>query len=209
MQNKITTLFDIHKLLPRPIPEQEKFERDNLSFLTKFPELVSEAYRITDEARSNKKPRSINQNWFANEMSGNLAELVSSHFPEYVSLARGTYYLNFNFQYECYVKRLTGKKLAPSYHHSKTSWANLNQRSISSDEIVPVIYIGYKANKSNDKILGCYAVCFKGKDRLWVSDLDALDGRDYGSTTTIAPQAPAPSVTPEVQVGVRAKRKAQ
>ena len=209
MQHKSTYLFDINKLIPRPIPEQARFEEDYMDLLSRMPELVERAYELTDEARRRKRPRSINKNWFSNEMSGNLADLISAEFPEYVRLVRGTYCLNLNFEYECYVKRLSVRGLRPSYKHSNTSWANVNQKSLSAKDAAPIIFIGYSANKTNDQIRGVYAVCIKGKERLWVSDLTALAPPDALSPSVTITPTPPKAPTPEVQVGVRAKKKAQ
>lgn len=205
MESKGTYLFDINKLLPRPLPVQEKFERDYYDFLSVIPDIIDQAFEMTVKARRMKDPRAVNRNWFANEMSGNLAFLIMRKFPAYVKMVRGTYCLNLNFEYECYVKRLTSA-LQPSYRHSDTSWANFNQRAMSIKEQLPIIYIGYKASKTNDKILGSYAVCLQGKNRLWVSDLNALTPPSYGTASNVSPVTPQ---QPEVAVGVRIKKKAK
>lgn len=200
MYNKGNLLFDLDKLLPRPIPAQARFEADYYDFLTTMPQLVETAFFMAIDARKRKDPRAVNKNWFANEMSGNIAFLVMREFPQYVKFVRGTYCLNLNYEYECYVKKLTNT-LKPSYKHSNTSWANYNQKAQSATEQLPVIYIGYTANKSNDKILGCYAVCRRGNERLWVSDLTAIDLPSFGVDKDTIPDASV-----DVQVRVRAKK---
>lgn len=202
---KSNLLFDINKLLPRPIPEQAKFEEDYYRFLSAFPDIVDEAFNLTTVARKRKDVRAINRNWFANEMSGNIGFLIMREFPHYVKNVRGTYCLNLNFEYECYVKRLT-QSLQPSYKHSDTSWANYNQRAMSPNDQVPIIYIGYKATKTNDDILGCYAVCIQGMKRLWVSDLNAIAPPSFGAITNSKPIVP---LQPEVKVGIKVAKKAK
>lgn len=131
---------------------------------------------MTRDELKQKPPLSVNKNWFANTMNGNLIFLIGTEYPEFLKYTgRGSYCLFLNFKYEGYVKKLSGKRLFPSYNHSNTSRAITNQQALPKQEPLPVIYIGYTCNKTNDTITGYYAVCIKGKERVWKTDLTAIE----------------------------------
>ena len=174
---KANYLFDTAKLIQRPIPEQRGFEIEYYELLNSLPEKINEAFELTNKAKRKKRPLSINRNWFPNEMSGNVLDLVAQSFPHLVqATGRGSYCLMLNFKYECYIKKLTNKKLSPVYNHSKTSRRLTNQQAKEKIEApIPVIYMGWTINKTNEKITGYYAVCRKGEDRIWYSDLTSIE----------------------------------
>jgi hypothetical protein len=173
---KSNTLFDISKLVLRPLPIQREYELDYYDFLSGLPPKMDLAFKMTRDELKLKPPLSVNKNWFANTMNGNLIYLIGTAHPEFLKYTgRGSYCLFFNFKYEGYVKKLTGKKLFPSYNHTDTSLAITNQRAFPKQEPLPVIYIGYTSNRTHEMITGYYAVCIKGKERLWKTDLTAIE----------------------------------
>lgn len=204
MNYKFTTLFDTNQLIQRPIPEQRAFELEYYHFLVSLPKIMDEAFDITRNEMLRKHPLSINRSWFANTMNGNLIYLLGTSYPDYLkNTGRGSYCLLMNYRYEGYVKKLTGKKLFPSYNHSKTSRALTNQEALPEQEPIPVIYIGYTINKTNDNITGYYAVCIKGKERLWRTDLTAIEP----PAAMPVLQTPVHPVTPLVTVKVKDRKK--
>lgn len=164
------------------------------------------AFEMTQMEMKQKHPLSINRIWFANTMNGNLIYQLGTSYPEFLKYTgRGSYCLMLNYRYEGYVKKLSGKNLFPSYNHSKTSRALTNQEALPDQEPIPVIYIGYTINKTNDQITGYYAVCIKGKERIWRTDLTSIE------PPSVMPieQTPSQPVTPLVTVKVKEKRKAE
>lgn len=202
--SKVNYLFDMAKLVQRPIPEQREFEITHFDFLTAIPVLTTQAFELTTAERKSKTPLSVNRMWFANTMNGNLLALVAAEFPEYVrSTGRGSHCLLLDNKYECYLKKLTNS-LFPSYNHSKTSRALCNQEAMNEKDALPIIYIGYRTNKSKDDLKGFYAVCIKGKERLWKSDLTAIEPPNAETWSDTSPNLP---LAPEVKVTVKVKRK--
>ncbi len=171
-----TSLFDESNLIQRPLPEQREFEIDYYDVLKSIPEIFSKGFLISNEVKKKKNPLSMNRNWFANEMSGNVIDLVSQSFPLFIKYTgRGSYCLFLNYKYECYIKKLTNKKLFPMYNHSLTSKRLTDQKALKIEEPIPIIYIGWTINNSNDNITGYYAVCIKGNERIWCSDLTCIN----------------------------------
>ena len=203
---KVNYLFDINKLVQRPIPEQRAFELEYYDFLTILPEKINQAFDMTRAEMKLKHPLSINRIWFANTMNGNLLSLVGMAYPEYLkATGRGSYCLLLNCKYEGYLKKLTGKRLFPSYNHSKTSKALCDQKAKPGQEALPVIYIGYTINKTKDEITGYYAVCIKGKERIWHTDLTCIEPPYVLPITA----AGSPPVSPKVEVKVKKNKKAK
>lgn len=203
---KSNTLFDISKLVLRPLPIQREFEVDYYDFLSGLPKQMDLAFKMTRDELKLKPPLSVNRNWFANTMNGNLIFLIGTKYPEFLKYTgRGSYCLFLNFKYEGYVKKLTGKKLFPSYNHSNTSRAITNHQALPEQEPLPVIYIGYTSNNTNEMITGYYAVCIKGKERVWKTDLTAIEKPVVKGIEQEAEKLPMPLVT----VKEKAKRKAQ
>jgi hypothetical protein len=171
-----TTLFDVSKLIPRPLPDQEQFISENRKFLFSLVALSAKSFEMTYSRSREKLPLSMNRIWFANEMNGNLLSLVAQDFPEYVKpTGRGSFALMVNFKYECYLKKLNSKTLKPSYNHSNSSKALMNQDAKKNEHPVPVIYLGWTNNKYKDLLTGYYAVCWQGNQKLWKTDLRTLN----------------------------------
>lgn len=201
-----SSLFDLDSLLPRPLPEQKAFEDEFTDFLSAIPTIIQKSYQLTDNARRQKEPASINVNWFANEMSGNIACQIGKKFPHFIKPVRNTYCLNLNYKYEVYVKKLN-KQLKPSYHHSDTSWANINQRTMSkTTKPAPLIYIGYTTNEQNTLIRGYYAVCWQGDNKLWDSDLVSVASRNVKSAKN---ENENPNLNVEVNLKKKPNRKSK
>lgn len=204
--NKSNYLFDINKLVQRPIPDQRAFEMEYYVFLTGLPDMIDQALKITRAAMKRKLPLSINRNWFANEMNGNLLALVGQDYPNYLQKTkRGSFCLLMNFRYEGYLKKLIGRKLFPAYNHSNSSKALTHQRGIEKEEPLPVVYIGYSINKTNDRITGYHAVCIKGKERIWRTDLTAIEPPEVKGIEKNTTQPVAPTVTVKVKDQRKAK----
>lgn len=204
--NKVNLLFDINKLVLRPIPDQRAFEMEYFEFLTRLPDLIDQALQLTHSEMKRKRPLSINRNWFANTMNGNLLALVGQEYPNYLQKTkRGSFCLLMNFRYEGYLKKLIGKKLFPSYNHSKSSKALTNQRGLPKEEPLPVIYIGWSINKTNDRITGYHAVCIKGDERIWRTDLKAIEPPEVKGIEKDTTQPVAPTVTVKVKDQKKAK----
>lgn len=203
---KSTTLFDTSKLVLRPLPIQREFEIDYYEFLTSLPSRIDAAFQMTRDELKRKPPLSVNKNWFANTMNGNLIYLIGTAYPEFLKYTgRGSYCLFLNYRYEGYLKKLSGRKLFPSYNHSKTSRAITNQQALPEQEPLPIIYIGYTSNKTNDFITGYYAVCIKGKERIWKTDLTAIEKPAVKN----AEQEVAQTAKPLITVKPKERRKAQ
>lgn len=197
-------LFDVDSLLQRPLPDQQEFQDEYKDILAAMPGIFQTALEKTLAAQKKKHPASINKNWFANEMSGNIEQMVKEKFPQYVKNVRGTYCLFLDSKYECYVKKLRSDSYRPSYKHSNTSWANVNQKAEQEDDQIPVIFIGYTVNKSNDLITGSYATCINGKKKLWRTDLNAISRANQQNiphpvTTTEKEVVVEPKVLPKKQ----------
>jgi hypothetical protein len=208
---KVNYLFDMSKLLQRPIPEQSKFEEENYELLKAFENATYTGFEKTLEDADGKPPLSMNFLWFPNAMNGNVVAEMGKRFPEQLRpTGRKNHKLMLKPNYECYIKKLD-KALKPSYHHSMTSAAMCEQKALSRQDALPIIFIGYTMTDTNDKVTGCYAVCWKGKERVWVSDLTALQPPSTGDGYIIAPISPNTPPTPDVQVGVKVKpnKKAQ
>lgn len=204
--NKSNYLFDMNQLVQRPIPEQRAFELDYYDFLISMPGKIDMAFEMTQAEMKAKHPLSINRIWFANTMNGNLIYLLGTSYPEFLKYTgRGSYCLLLNYMYEGYVKKLSGKKLFPSYNHSKTSRALTNQEALPEQEPIPVVYLGYTSNKTNDVITGYYAVCIKGKERIWRSDLTAIEPPQ----SMPVEQTPVLPIKPLVTIKVKERKKAE
>lgn len=205
--NKVNALFDTDKLISRPLPEQENFENEYKKLLNRVLYLMDRAFAQMDNTRRTKSNMSVNKNWAANEMNGNLWDLIAKEFPEYVKdTGRGSYYLNLNNKYECYIKKLDRRKhsLLPAYNHSVKSRQLCDQMACIDEKPIPVVFIGYTASKKMQVITGYYAVCVKDDSIVWCTDLTTLMRERKEQ-----PNAEMPTVIPDVSVVVKQKRKAQ
>ncbi len=201
-------LFDMGKLLKRPTPDQSQFETENYELLKSLPESVYTAFEMTRNEMKDKDPLSMNFLWFANSMNGNVLAVIGKSHRQFIRpTGRKNYSLMLKPNYECYIKKLAENTLLPSYNHTNTSAAMCEQFAMPEQSPLPVIFIGYTLSKTNDKVTGCYAVCIKGKERLWVSDLSSLYPPASGNNF-ILPNTPI-MTHPEVEVKVRVKKKAQ
>lgn len=172
--SKQQKLFDTKDLIQRPVPDQKKFEEVFHELLNSLPAKMDSSLELTIAARSIKKPISINRLWFANEMNGNILAAIAETHPHFIKeTGRGNHCLYMQYKYECYIKKLN-YKLFPQYNHTDTSEELCNQMAKQNEEPLPIIFFGYTANKTKDKITGYYAVCIKGEERLWVSDLTCI-----------------------------------
>jgi hypothetical protein len=199
-------LFDTSKLVQRPIPEQQEFEKEYFELLKALPKIIDSAFELTIEAKKNKRPLSMNRNWFANELNGNVLDMISQSFPDFIkSTGRGSYFLYLNYKYECYIKRLTNKRLLPSYNHSKTSKRITNLQALPTEPALPIIYLGWTINKSNERITGYHAVCNKGAERIWATDLLQINA----NRLKIAAIDEKPIQVSSVKVTVKAKGKSK
>lgn len=204
--NKVNLLFDISKLTMRPIPQQRDFEIEYYDFLKSLPEMINQAFEQTRAELKRKHPLSVNRNWFANTLNGNLIKIVADKYPNYIQKTkRGSFRLMMNLKYEGYIKKLTGRKLMPSYNHSKSSIALTHQRGIPKEDPLPVIFIGYTINKTNDRITGYHAVCIKGDERLWRTDLTYIEPPATMNITT----DDIKQIHPVVSVKVKEHKKAK
>ncbi len=203
MLNKSTLLFDKNKHLKRPLPEQTRFENEYQNLLTRMPILMDMAFRSMDEERKKKSKMAINRNWAANTMNGNIIDLISKEFPHYVKdTGRGSYYLDLDNKYECYVKKLD-KQLLPQYNHTDKSKELVSQIACINEEPIPVIYIGYTATKGLTVIKDYYAVCVKNGKVIWESDLTSIQPKTYERNTY------ENDIEPVVEVVVKQKKKAK
>jgi hypothetical protein len=200
------TLFNMMKLVQRPIPDQRNFEIEYFDLLKALPGIIMQAFNLTNKAKRKKRPMSMNRNWFANELSGNVLDLVAQSFPHYVQrTGRGSHCLVLKYKYECYLKKLD-KKLSPLYNHSKTSKRLTNQEALPTQEPIPVIFMGWTINKTNDAILGYYAVCRKGDERIWSTDLTAI-ARPKNLEIAGSQHTAVPETKPLVTIKPKEKRK--
>ncbi len=164
------------KLVLRPLPDQRKFEEEYFDFLVSLPEKIDRAFKKTSQELRPKHPLSVGRSWFANTMNGNLICEIGTSYPEFLKYTgRGSYCLMFNSKYEGYVKKLSRNNFRPSYNHSISSRALTEQKAFSDNDALPVVYIGYTINKTNDLITGYYAVCIKGNKRIWKTDLTCIE----------------------------------
>jgi hypothetical protein len=200
---KSNTLFDTSKLVQRPIATQRNFEIEYFDFLKALPNMIDMAFEKTKDEQKGKMPLSILKQWFPTTMNGNLLSEVGKQYPLYIKRTDGgDYCLLIDYKYECYLKKLIPGSLLPSYNHSKTSRARCEQKAPPNQDPIPLIFIGYTSNKTNDKITGYYASCIMGKERIWVSDLTAIEPNSLNLTNmTEAPQSQAPIVS--IKIGIR------
>lgn len=207
MKTKVQFLFDMDKLLKRPTAEQRKVEVENYGFLQRFPHFVRKAFDDTENAAKNKSAISKTFLWFPLTLYGNVLENVATEYPEYLrETGRKSYTIKLRPNYECYIKKLTSGSLLPSYNHSQTSFAMCEGLALPEQEPLPVIFLGYTLTEDNSEITGCYAVCIKGKEKIWVSDLNAIEPPKFGETVDLNPVLPN---LPQVKVRVREKKQAK
>jgi hypothetical protein len=209
MTANVQYLFDMRKLLKRPMPDQGEFEARNYELLKAFVNATYLGYKQTLNDREGKPPLSMNFSWFANTMNGNVLSEMAKLFPNNVkATGRKNYSVMLKPNYECYIKKLARKNLMPSYNHSITTAAMCEQMALPSHQALPVIFIGYTLSDDNDQLMGCYAVCIKGKERMWVSDLTLLQPPSTGDGFNLTPILPDLSPQPQVAVKVKPAKKA-
>lgn len=164
---------------------------------------MNQAFRMMDNERKKKSKMAVNRNWSANTLNGNLIDLISKEFPQYVKdTGRGCYYLDLDRKYECYVKKLDSK-LLPQYNHTDKTKELVSQLACIDENPIPVIYIGYTANKGLTVIKNYYAVCIKDERVIWKTDLTAIQPITAERNTFDE------SADPVVEVIVKLKKKAQ
>jgi hypothetical protein len=203
MYNKTTYLFDKNKHVKLPLPEQESFEKENKPFLNRIYYLINMAFEEMTKRRNGRSKMETNKNWPANELSCILWDLIAKEFPTIVrDTKRGGYCLNLNDKCICYIKKLYKKHFQPEYHHSDKSRQICDQIGDINEKPLPIVFIGYTANKKLRVITGYYAVCVKENKVIWCTDLTALlPAYQERATYDTSP-------TPEVTVQVKVKRKA-
>lgn len=203
---KVNTLFDASKHVKRQLPQQEVFEKNYNDLLVRMLYLMDRAFSQMATTRGSKSKMAVNRNWSANEMNGNLWDLIAKEFPHYImDTKRGNYCLNLNDKFQCYIKKLTKKNLQPLYNHSETSRQLCDQIAPVGIDPIPIIYIGYTASKKMEVLTGYFAVCVKENEVIWCSDITALlpvKRETSANTETII-------VEPKVNVEVKLKKKAQ
>jgi hypothetical protein len=198
MKTNVQYLFDMHKLLRRPTPDQGRFEEANFEFLKEFVECSYDGFEQTKIEAREKPPLSMNFSWFAHNMNGNVLAAVARDYPEAIKYTgRHNYSINLPPNYECYIKKLKEGSLLPSYNHSVTSSAMCDMLATPTQKLTSVIFIGYTLDKNNSAVTGCYAVCIKGNEKIWVSDLTCLRRPQIGVANTSTP------ITPNLYLEVR------
>jgi len=195
-------LFPVYEMVQRPTPEKTDFEKEYYDFLTSMPVIFDNAFEKTKAARKTKSKMSMLRPWFATEMNGNVLDLVAQSFPLLVkATGRGSFCIYLNYKYECYLKKLMPKNLFPSYNHTNTTKRHTDQMALKKEQPIPIIYLGWTLDKGNDKITGYYAVCRKGSERLWHSDLTCIKLQD------IDVRVEENNVVPEVKVIIKKREK--
>lgn len=203
---KVQYLFEMNKLLVRPTPEQSDYEFKNLEVLKSFELAVNKGFEQTLIDSKGKDPLSMNFSWFSNTMNGNVLAAFARLHPTLVRpTGRKNHCIIMHGTYECYIKKLN-KGLVPSYNHSDTTEAMVQQMALPDQDPRPVIFLGYTLNKDNSMVTGVYAVCIKGSDRVWVTDITSLDNSSSGDT--FATPKPTNPNSPDIIVTPKRKKKA-
>ncbi len=188
----------LKQLLKRPTPDQREFEVENYDFLSSLPDLMEEAFELTRREMIPKMPLSIDASWIAHTMNGNIRALIHQAFPGMVvPTGRKSYCIILHPKCECYIKKLTRSNLMPQYNHSQTSFAMVQARAMPEQEAIPIVFIGYTSNASNDMLTGYHAVCIEGNIKHWVTQLDAIEPPNQMDATS---SPDGPSITPFVRV---------
>jgi hypothetical protein len=176
--NKSNELFETSNLISRPLPEQLEFEETLSVELPIFKSILEQSFELTRKEKSVKRPNFLDRNWSAVTMSGNIKGLLFDTYPGNMKLdSNNRFYFNKEGKYIIYFKKLN-EKLMPSNIPTRYSYKLYGQLALQFEEPIPIVFVGYTLNESNDELSGSFAVCLKNNVRKWASDLSlsAING---------------------------------
>lgn len=192
MRYKVNKLFDDSQTKKRVSAEQDEFERNHLELLMDAYEAFNEAFKLMLEEKGRHKRLYRNKNWPANTLNGFAVGLIYEKHPSYMKPDNGS------FIYMGRKAIIKFKKLNDNYlpDNVKTRKVTLErtQRAFLEEVDWPIIYVGYRLNRSFTEIVGYYAVCVDNwNNLLWITDLEELYNRQFNNERLIQPVSPTVS----------------
>lgn len=173
MSSKIQTLFDPNQFLARKKADQAEFEVLFEEEMAIFHEIFHRAFDEMLAERRQRGPSRIARNWEAVTMNSNAKGYLIENFGHLMGKEYGTYVL-FLKGYKIYFKKLYSNFL-PQFKDTRHSKLILHNRTMmDSDDIDPVIFVGYQTDDFWSRLQGCYVVATKNtKKPEWVTPLES------------------------------------
>lgn len=174
MQSNLRDLFGNSKQEKRKTPEQKQFEKENLALLLAFKDIVFEAFgTLHDRIFSVIKPGGGMDNKMpAVSIISLIRTGIIQKFPLYCGKATKSRFklVTPAAQDNIYLKKLDFKR-RPANRQSKANDLIMYQLTNSNKDKGGNVFLGYVTDKLYSSVLGIYAVCLDGKQRLWESDI--------------------------------------
>jgi hypothetical protein len=175
MNTNLQLSFDFTKFPRRTGVAQADFEAANKKLLLFFRLLVYEAHLdLHRKIFSLFKPRDMDRNMPAVSMISFIRQGILKHFQSYCPKATKKRFKLITPNLECILIKKLNNKLRPSNIDTTNNKLIINQRTDEQADKLPIIFLGYTALPDFSRITGIYAVCIKGKEILWRTDINEL-----------------------------------
>ncbi|MFT3932792.1 MAG: hypothetical protein QM726_04175 [Chitinophagaceae bacterium] len=203
---KVKLLFDFSKYEELKEVDQQKFEEENKQLFPEIVKAVTHSFKMLHTVVLKRiAPVDQDKNLCAVVMSGYLCGYFKKYFPQLCSRATSQRFKLWVNNTSVYIKKLDEKTKRPSNIPTDESMKIFNQLTDNADEKAYNIFFGYTTTDSYSMITGIYAVCFKGEDLLWFTDLNSFGTESATPTVPITPLPSAPRVKPSVKKKIEKK----
>lgn len=206
---KVLYLFDPNKYSPRKTASEAEFKENFREFLPDFFYAFEYAFEKMCAERANLKSNEINSRWPANAVNRYVYSWLVNN-PKtlpFIKKQNNTFYFERG-QYKLTFKKVD-KYFKPSYNPTEQSLLLERNLTSSEDDVLSIIFIGYRVDDTWSQLLGVHAISRSGDQVNWRIDLeDSVSAHNANTQRTINSSVDrAPVSEPEVKLKVKDKDK--
>lgn len=175
MSTKLMYLFDPAKYARLTVPEQEKFQKENENLMFAMEDAVYDALKsYQKEILPLFRRGGMDNNMPAVSMISFIKQAFITRFPQYCREAtKARFRLITDSGEHIYLKKLNRKK-RPQNIPTENNNRILYQVTDHSKTNRPNVFFGYTCTNNYSSITGVYAICIKGEEIVWVTDISSL-----------------------------------
>lgn len=191
MNTNLRYLFDPSKYVKVQVPEQKAFEEANAELMFAMEDLVIEGHKkLHTTILPLFKYEEMDKNLPAVAMISFIRQGFIRKYPQYCRKAsRKRFRLITQNNEFIYLKKLDKKK-RPSNIETHNNNLIIHQVTESKVDSLPNVFFGYTCSENYSVIKGVFAVCIRGKETLWVTNITDLRNQSGGSLVPLTPTAP-------------------
>lgn len=186
MKTNLPFLFDPSKFERLKTPDQKQFETANLNLMLAFEDIVYDAHdQFHNKVLSLFKWGEMDKMLPAVAMISFIRQSFIRDYPSYCREATNQRFrlITDNGEY-IYLKKLDDNK-KPSNIETQSNNLILYQVTDDSSNKRPNVFFGYTTTEEYSKITGVYAVCLKGEQLMWVTNISNLRSSMGGLVATV------------------------